>query len=95
MGLHRRVDDWAAFSAIEIEVRKRIFWACYCLSAKACSTFGRPPLIRLADVDVPEPFAVDDAYITLDGIGLQPPEKPSVQAGFVAAIRLHMLLERT
>ena len=85
MSAHRR---------IEIEVRKRLFWAIYCMSVKACGTFGRPPMIRLNDVDVPEPVAVDDAYLTADSIGVQPLDKPSIQAGFVAAIRLHMLLER-
>ncbi|KAM0749696.1 hypothetical protein T439DRAFT_326573 [Meredithblackwellia eburnea MCA 4105] len=94
MGLHRRVDDWAGFNQIELEVRKRLFWAIYCQSVKACATFGRPPLIRLVDIDVPEPAAVDDAFITADAVGQQPADKPSVQAGFVAAIRLHMLLER-
>lgn len=76
-------------------MRKRLFYAIYCMSAKASATFGRPTFIRLADVDVPEPFAVDDEFITIDGVGVQPADKPSVQAGFVAAIRLHMLLERT
>ncbi|KAK4700113.1 hypothetical protein P7C70_g6140, partial [Phenoliferia sp. Uapishka_3] len=82
------------FSSIELEVRKRLFWAIYCMSVKACTTFGRPPMIRLVDVDVPEPVAVDDAYLTAESIGQQPVDKPSIQAGFVAAIRLHMLLER-
>lgn len=64
------------------------------MSVKACCTFGPPPMIRLIDVDVPEPVAVDDAYITAEAIGIHPADKPSIQAGFVGSIRLHMLLER-
>lgn len=51
---------------------------------------------RLMEVDLDEPSAVDDVYISVEtGIGVQPPDSPSVMAGFVAAVRLHMILERT
>ncbi|ORY28987.1 fungal-specific transcription factor domain-domain-containing protein [Naematelia encephala] len=95
LGLHRRVDEWSTFSAIDIEVRRRTMWALYCQNVKASCTFGRPPLLRLSDLDLDEPAAVDDVYISAEGgIGVQP-DRPSVMAGFVAAIRLHMILERT
>lgn len=47
-------------------------------------------------IDLDEPSAVDDVYISVEtGIGVQPPDRPSVIAGFVAALRLHMILEQT
>ena len=47
-------------------------------------------------IDLDESSAVDDSYISAEtGIGVQPPDRPSVMAGFVAAVRLHMILERT
>jgi len=53
-------------------------------------------LIPLIHLDLDEPAAVDDAHISADtGIGLQPPDRPSVMVGFVAAVRLHMILEQT
>ncbi|KAJ9126923.1 hypothetical protein QFC24_001154 [Naganishia onofrii] len=45
--------------------------------------------------DVSEPLPVDDAYITeAQGVQPWPEENPSVMAGFVASIRLHVILER-
>jgi hypothetical protein len=50
----------------------------------------------LMNADLDEPSAVDDVYISVEtGIGVQPPDRPSVMAGFAAAVRLHMILERT
>ncbi len=47
----------------------------------------------VADLD--EPAAVDDVYISVEnGIGQQPVDRPSVMAGFVCAVRLHMIIER-
>jgi hypothetical protein len=115
--------------SVDIEERKRTLWALYCQNVKASCTFGRPPMLRLADLgawrlffvcrrpkrapaasltssfallrttrvaDLDEPVAVDDIYISAEtGIGVQPLDRPSIMAGFVAAIRLHMVLERT
>ena len=114
LGLHRRMDKWTSFSAVDIEVRKRTLWALYSQNIKASCTYGRPPMLRMGDLgerraqairffmltrgstDLDEPSAVDDIYISAEtGIGVQPPDRPSVMAGFVAAVRLHMILERT
>jgi hypothetical protein len=83
-------------------------WALYSQNVKASSTFGRPPLLRLTDLgespcpliltlsDIDEPCPVDDVYISATtGVGVQPTGRPSVVAGFVIAVRLHMILERT
>lgn len=94
-GLHRRVSDWESFSLVDTEIRTRTFWALYCLGVETSATFGVPPLLRLADCDVSEPLPVDDAYITeAQGVQPWPEESPSVMAGFVASIRLHVILER-
>lgn len=50
LGLHRRVDAWSTFSVVDVEVRKRTFWAIYAQHVKASCTHGRPLLIRLSDV---------------------------------------------
>lgn len=85
-------------------------WALYSQNVKASSTFGRPPLLRLTDLgkyikrseastdsplDIEEPCPVDDVHIDSTGVGLQPSNRASVVAGFVIAVRLHMILERT
>jgi len=95
MGLHRRKDEYN-FSAVELEEQKRTLWALYCQTVQASCTYGRPSMLRLQDIELDEPAAVDDVYISVDkGIGTQPPDRPSVMAGFVAGVRLHMILERT
>ncbi|KAL1408094.1 hypothetical protein Q8F55_004897 [Vanrija albida] len=95
MGLHRRKDEYG-FTAVELEEQKRTLWALYCQAVAASCTYGRPSLLRLDDIQLDEPAAVDDVYISVEkGIGTQPPDRPSVMAGFVAGVRLHMILERT
>lgn len=95
LGLHRSKDEYN-FTAIEMEEQKRTLWALYCQCVQASCTYGRPQMLRLIDIELDEPAAVDDAYISVDqGIGSQPPDRPSVMAGFVAGVRLHMILERT
>lgn len=95
MGLHRRKDEYH-FTAVELEEQKRTLWALYCQTVQASCTYGRPSMLRLQDIELEEPAAVDDVYISVDkGIGTQPPDRPSVMAGFVAGVRLHMILERT
>ena len=71
-------------------------WAVYAQDIKASCNYGRPPLLRLRDLDLDEPSPVDDVFITAEGgIGVQPDDRTSLMAGFVAAVRLHMVLERT
>ena len=60
----------------------------------SCSAlFGRPPIIHLRDCDVTEPLIVDDESLTSEGIKEQSNETNSRICAFVAAIRLHVILE--
>ncbi|KAM0753157.1 hypothetical protein T439DRAFT_354592 [Meredithblackwellia eburnea MCA 4105] len=53
-GLHRDVEPYAdTFNPSELEVRRRTLWAVYC-GDKISAAFGRPPMLRLADIDIPE-----------------------------------------
>lgn len=65
----------------------------YAWDKQAAIYFGRPPMIRLRDCDVPEPELVDDDYITRDALGTQPPGKPSLMTAFVATNRLYVVIE--
>lgn len=58
--------------------------------------FGRPPIIHLRDCDVTEPLIVDDEHLTPDGVTEQSNETNETKSrlcAFVAAIRLHVILE--
>jgi hypothetical protein len=92
-GLHRDVGEYDIFDPIEREVRKRTFWSIYCWDKQSGACFGRPAMIHLRDCDVPEPVILDDEYITKDGLGHQPDSGKSRICAFVAAIRLHIVLE--
>lgn len=92
-GLHRSVEAYDCFDPIEDEVRKRTFWCVYMWDKQAGAAFGRPPLLRLRDCDVPEPAVVDDEFISAEGVGQQPAGTPSRMGAFVATLRYYVVLE--
>lgn len=67
--------------------------------AHSLALFGRPPIIHLRDCDVTEPLIVDDEQLTPDGVVAdengqsKSNEHKSRLCAFVAAIRLHVILE--
>lgn len=93
-GLHRSVEAYDCFDPIENEVRRRTFWSIYIWDKQVGAAFGRPPLVRLRDCDVPEPSPVDDEFITKSGIVLPPPGSPPPRmTAFIAALRLFVVME--
>ena len=92
-GLHRCADSYDLFDPIEDEVRKRTFWCVYIWDKQLCAHFGRPPMMRLRDCDVPEPAPVDDEYITRDGIGTPPPGTECRLGAFVCTLRIMVIME--
>jgi hypothetical protein len=90
-GLHRSVDAYDCFDPVESEIRKRTFWAVYMWDKQVGAAFGRPPLIRLRDCDVPEPTIIDDDDVPSS----TPPSTTPVprMAAFVSAIRYFIVLE--
>ena len=93
-GLHRSVEAYDCFDPIENEVRRRTFWSIYIWDKQVGAAFGRPPLVRLRDCDVPEPSPVDDEFITKSGIVQPPPGSPPPRmTAFIAALRLFVVME--
>jgi hypothetical protein len=92
-GLHRSVDAYDHFNAVERETRKRTFWSIYAWDKQSAALFGRPPIIHLRDCDVDEPLIIDDDNLTVEGAKEQPNPETSRLCAFVAAIRLHVVLE--
>ncbi|KAG6839961.1 hypothetical protein C0991_010026, partial [Blastosporella zonata] len=92
-GLHRCADDYDIFDPIEDEVRKRTFWCVYIWDKQLSAHFGRPPLVRLRDCDVSEPAAVDDEFITRDGVGALPPGTECRLSAFICSLRIMVVLE--
>ncbi|OCF45041.1 nuclear protein [Kwoniella heveanensis CBS 569] len=92
-GLHRSVDGYDHFDAIEKETRKRTFWSIYSWDKQSAALFGRPPIIHLRDCDVTEPLIVDDENLGPEGVKDESIDAQSRIGAFVAAIRLHVILE--
>lgn len=92
-GLHRSTEAYDCFGAIEEQVRRRTFWCVYMWDKQFAAAFGRPPILRLKDCDVPEPEAIDDEYISHDEVGVQPAHSPSRLGAFLACLRLCIILE--
>ena len=72
LGLHRSAKIWATTSkrpnALELEVRKRVFWGIVVLHVTVSGNLGRPLALRSEDWDVEMPEAVDDDLLSESGI---------------------------
>jgi hypothetical protein len=110
VGAHRRANRVWTSSAVIDEVRKRVWWALYCLDRSLSAGLGRPLLVQDEDVDVDYPFEITDAELdALDQRQLPFPRQyqpPSVASGsnpspallamtaFISNIQLHQILGR-
>jgi hypothetical protein len=59
LGMHRKTQKRK--SLLEHEIRKRVFWTCYCLDREVSIILGRPFAISDRDIDVELPLDVDEA----------------------------------
>ena len=77
LGLHRSAKRWATTTpkknVLEIEMRKRIFWAILAIHVTISGKLGRPMALRSEDIDVEIPEAVDDELLHETGIDTSRP----------------------
>jgi hypothetical protein len=88
-GLHRSADSMAASERQQldpnmIEARKRVFWALYGLVTNNSTRLGRPPPLRLTDIDIEFPLPVHD-FLDGEEQSLTEFQKCSFQVGVVIA----------
>ncbi|PGH18110.1 hypothetical protein AJ79_00738 [Helicocarpus griseus UAMH5409] len=86
LGLHRSVS--ANFNPIELETRKRVFWVVRKMDVHVSTILGLPPMLSADDIDQEYPQAIDDEYITAEGILPMPPNHVTLMAGVNAHIGL-------
>ncbi|KAH5152991.1 hypothetical protein HBH69_131510 [Parastagonospora nodorum] len=55
IGLHRQAAESPAFTAIEREHRRRLWWTVYIFDRSTCSKLGQPVTIQDSDIDVAVP----------------------------------------
>ncbi|KAF2486513.1 fungal-specific transcription factor domain-containing protein [Neohortaea acidophila] len=92
MGLHRNYKG--NFDPLEIETRKRVFWAVRKMDIYVGAMLGLPQTLSDEDIDQEFPTEVDDEYVTRDGIRPMPEGQVSLMAAFNAHTRLVQLLSK-
>jgi hypothetical protein len=71
LGLHRSAKRWAPDSIpnpLEVEMRKRTFWALILIQITLSGKLGRPMPFRYEDFDVELPEAIDDELLSESGL---------------------------
>ena len=88
LGLHRSAKCWASTapkkSALEIEMRKRVFWSIFLIHIYVSGKLGRPMALSESDIDVELPEAVDDEAISEDGIDTSQTDRCGFRIGLEA-----------
>lgn len=89
IGLHRSAESLSpterqSLTPTTIEARKRLFWALYGLVSNNSTRLGRPPPLRLLDIDIEFPLPVHD-YLEHEEQSLTEFQKCSFQVGITIA----------
>ncbi|KAI1739850.1 hypothetical protein F4680DRAFT_420292 [Xylaria scruposa] len=93
MGLHRHLPH-IKLDPIESETRRRVFYICRQMDTYVSALLGFPLLLNDDDIDQLLPTAVDDQFITKEGITTPPPGTPSYIEAFNAHVKLMDLLSK-
>ncbi|TXT04955.1 hypothetical protein VHUM_04038 [Vanrija humicola] len=92
LGLHSDTKTAAlGLDSIEVQLRRRVFWQLYA-SDKTRAIPGNPMLINDFQGVCSFPEAIDDEYITSQGMFPQPPQRTSLLEGFVSVSKLFRIL---
>ncbi|KAH8156648.1 hypothetical protein CIB48_g11596 [Xylaria polymorpha] len=93
MGLHRHLPH-IKLDPIESETRRRVFYICRQMDTYVSALLGFPLLLNDDDIDQLLPTAVDDQFITKEGISTPPPGATSYIEAFNAHVKLMDLLSK-
>jgi hypothetical protein len=101
LGMHRKRSS-RQYSIIESEMRKRVFWTCYCLDRQISIILGRPFAISDRDIDAELPLDVDESEKAVSALETaqtaahsvdheQPPETSTSLSVFIHICRLRRI----
>jgi len=96
LGLHRSAKRWAPDTVpnrLDVEMRKRIFWAILAIHVTLSGKLGRPMPFRLDDFDVEMPDAVDDDLLSENGLDTSRTGRCEHEIGLVATRMLPLFME--
>ncbi|KAK9417016.1 putative Transcription factor domain-containing protein [Seiridium unicorne] len=99
LGMHRKTQK--SRSLLEHEMRKRVFWTCYCLDRQVSIILGRPFAISDRDIDVQLPLDVDESCedlevlertrVATDQGSNSPASKSTSMTGFIYICKLRQI----
>ncbi|KAI1146861.1 putative transcriptional regulatory protein [Nemania diffusa] len=75
-----------------LQMRRRVWHICLVLERLYSSVFGLKPMIKI-DYAVPLPIAIDDRYLSDEGMGIQPTHVPSVIEAYIVTIHIFQVIE--
>ncbi len=96
LGLHRSVNRWVTRTKpnpLEVEMRKRTFWALLTIHVTLSGKLGRPMTFREEDFDVELPEAYDDNLLSENGLDTTKEGKCSYEIALQAFSLIPMFME--
>lgn len=72
MGLYAEPNPTQDFDALSLDLRRRVFWTCYCIDRMLATVMGRPTAISDSWITAKIPALVEDRLITVNGINSGP-----------------------
>ncbi|GAB7325224.1 hypothetical protein MBLNU13_g09293t1 [Cladosporium sp. NU13] len=91
LGMHKEFQNWR-IAPLQMEIRRRVWWALYNFYVGAAITFGRPLAWPADGIEVALPLNVDDRDLTHLSVNLPPP-RPSLTTHSAVAdqARFHLM----
>lgn len=91
LGMHKEFQNWR-IAPLQMEIRRRVWWALYNFYVGAAITFGRPLAWPANGIEVALPLNVDDRDLTHLSVSLPPP-RPSLTTHSAIAdqARFHLM----
>ncbi|WEJ95144.1 hypothetical protein PSN45_002656 [Yamadazyma tenuis] len=68
MGLNGEPDPSQYFDPLSLDLRRRLFWTCYCIDRILSTSMGRPTSIHDTWISAKVPALVEDRLVTVKGI---------------------------
>ncbi|KAM0702561.1 hypothetical protein Q7P35_009991 [Cladosporium inversicolor] len=91
LGMHKEFQNWR-IAPLQMEIRRRVWWALYNFYVGAAITFGRPLAWPANGIEVALPMNVDDRDLTHLSVNLPPPRTSLTTHSAVAdQARFHLM----
>ena len=91
LGMHKEFQGWR-IAPLQMEIRRRVWWALYNFYVGAAITFGRPLAWPSNGVEVALPLNVDDRDLTHLSVDLPPPRTTlTTHSAIAGQARFHLM----